>query len=216
MKPPTPTTAPIMVFLVLVLRPPPLVLPLLVREALLVGEEEDVVDVVVGDVFWFVLGGGVVLLGELVEEVWSSLELEEGEEVGFGVELVGLSVVLVGVELVVVEVVGGPVVVEGGSVSVGLLVGEASVLLGLSEVVLSEGLSVDESTGAGKSSPCRPTMFGLDTIAWVTATAARQATSECARNSMMPVLMGLMRGRGRAQCWSVDTETAAGRIEGVC
>lgn len=198
MKPPTPTTTPIIVFLVLLLSPPPEEEPLSVREAELDGEAEELVGeedveesllVLDGEV----VGGVVVVAGGVVEdceglEVGLELELDEDEE---GVVVV-CAVLEVELELLLEGVVVGGVVED-----VGVDVSEAE-LVGVEDVLLAE--SVEELLSVGSfpfkavSSPerplsWRPRMFGIAIVAWVTAMAARTATSDCARKSMMRMLM---------------------------
>lgn len=198
MKPPTPTTTPIIVFLVLLLSPPPEEEPLSVREAELDGEAEELVGeedveesllVLDGEV----VGGVVVVAGGVVEdceglEVGLELELDEDEE---GVVVV-CAVLEVELELLLEGVVVGGVVED-----VGVDVSEVE-LVGVEDVLLAE--SVEELLSVGsfpfktESSPerplsWRPRIFGIAIVAWVTAMAARTATSDCARKSMMRMLM---------------------------
>lgn len=194
MKPPTPTTTPIIVFLVLLLSPPPEEEPLSVREAELDGEAEELVgeedveeSLLVLDAE--VVGGVVVVAGGVVEdceglEVGLELELDEDEEG----ELVVCAVLEVGLELLLEGVVVGGLVEE-----VGVDVSEVE-LVGVEDVLLAESdeelLSVGSFPFKAVSSPerplsWRPRMFGLAIVAWVTAMAARTATNDCARKSMV-------------------------------
>lgn len=199
MKPPTPTTTPIIVFLVLLLSPPPEEdEPLSVREAELDGEAEELVaeedveeSLLVLDEE--VVGGVVVVAGGVVEvceglEVELELELDEDEEG----ELVVCAALEEELELLLEGVVVGGLVEE-----VGVDVSEAE-LEGVVDVLLAESdeelLSVGSFPFKAVSSPerslfWRPRMFGLAIVAWVTAIAARTATSDCARKSMMRMLM---------------------------
>lgn len=195
MKPPTPTTTPIIVFLVLLLSPlPEEEEPLSVREAELDGEAEELVGEADVEESLLVLAaevvGGVVLVaGGVVEdceglEVGLELELDEDEED----ELVVCAVLEVGLELLLEGVVVGELV-EG----VGVDVSEVE-LVGVVDVLLVESdeelLPVGSFPFKAVSSPerplsWRPRMFGMAIVAWVTAMAARTATSDCARKSMV-------------------------------
>lgn len=199
MKPPTPTTTPIIVFLDLLLSPPPEEEPLSVREAELdaeaeeLVEEEDVEESLLVLDEEVVVGVVVAVAGDVVEdceglEVGLELELDEDEEG----ELVVCAVLEVVLELLLEGVVVGALVEEVGvDVSEAELVGVVDVLLAESD---EELLSVGSFPLKAESSPerplsWRPRMFGLAIVAWVTARAARTATSDCARKSMMRMLM---------------------------
>ena len=117
-------------------------------------------------------------------EVGLELELDEDEED----ELVVCAVLEVGLELLLEGVVVGELV-EG----VGVDVSEVE-LVGVVDVLLVESdeelLPVGSFPFKAVSSPerplsWRPRMFGMAIVAWVTAMAARTATSDCARKSMV-------------------------------
>ena len=196
MKPPTPTTTPIIVFLVLLLSPPPEEdEPLSVREAELDGEAEELVAEEDVEESLLVLDaevvGGVVEAG-VVEDceglvVELELELDEDEEG----ELVVCAALEVELELLLEGVVVGGLVEEVGvDVSEAELVGVVDVLLAESdEELLSVGSFPLKAVSSPERPSWRPRMFGLAIVAWVTAIAARTATSDCARKSMMRMLM---------------------------
>jgi hypothetical protein len=220
MKPPTPTTTPIMVFLLLVLSPPPEEEPLSVSEAELLGAAEELVgeedveapSVVLGGgvaLGVVVEGGGVVDSGVVVVELGLEEDEDEEDELDVGV------VSELEVELLLVVVVDCVSVVEVGvDVSVDEDVGGVVVLLAGSVEEESVGLSPFKMPLRPLS--CRPRRFGLAIVAWVTAMAARIATRDCARKSMMLSLMdGSMR---RAKKDSADEcrTPELPNIDGVC
>ena len=117
-----------------------------------------------------------------------------GLEVVDGAELV-LEADVVELVVVVVELLLGVVVDEDESVvevELDVLVVEEGVVAGAEVVlVVEELLSVGASPPKSPPRPlsCRPTTSGLNMAPCEIATAARRATTDCARNSMMLALM---------------------------
>ena len=220
MKPPTPTTTPMMVFLVLGFKPLLPEEPLSAREGVVLGEADELVDesldeellVVVDDV----VGAWVVLVGGAVLEVFEGLEVvDEESELVFEVDVVVLLVV------VVVEVL--LCVVEDED--------EDDVVVELDEAVeevevVEDAEVAEELLSVGSSPPrmpprpvsCRPTTFGLKMVPCEMATAARRATTDFARNSMMVVSTdggwGVER-RIQRKGWCAGHRDCR-KVEGVC
>jgi hypothetical protein len=216
-KPPTPTTTPMMVFLVLELMPPEPLVPSPVKEAVLEGEAEEVVLVVVdeeeewssllvvggAELELVVVGGGLVVVCELDDVV----VLDWLDVVEVVVELVVVGVLEGVVELLLVVVV--VVVVDEEEeeeeeeeelllVDVGLPVSDGDEEL---PVPLGDGVLLavfPEDVGSPVRAPptgprllpsWRPTRKAGKRFACVTATAARTATRwDCGRNNMMVVV----------------------------
>jgi hypothetical protein len=183
-----------MVFLVLGLIPLLLEEPLSVRDPDLVGLAAELVD----DEEALGVGLPSVVDGGGVEVVWAGTDEDlEGE-----FELVeGGGVVEEGVEELGVEL-GVVLLLEG--VELGLAVGEVLGLDELDELLADvEGVVDDEPVFVEPSiieprAPrplfpsfplfWRPTISGCKMVAWEMAMAARRATTDCARNSMMLIL----------------------------